>query len=284
MEDPWYATTTTSTSPMGEIAAALPGIVAHVRSELEPLGERGPWDPSLTSTRRSRSVRSMDATAGSAPSWITCRSRPSGPGSRSRSSGSSTHRPAGRARVRRLTGDEKARLRAIVDEFGAEEIEEMAAPSESPSRRQGGRVFPQGAALDDRPADEDRGLAELIHFCCTSEDINNRSYALMVQRRRRGRVAPTSDRAGRESSHDGQRPARRGPARPHPRASRRRRRRWARNSAVLTWRLQRQLRRVEDAEFLGKLNGATGTYGPTWAAVPGPTGRTSANPSSRAWA
>ena len=63
-----------------------------------------------------------------APSSITCRSRPStGPGSRSRSSGSSTS-PTGRSCpvCAALTGDEKARLRAIVDEFGAEEIEEMA--------------------------------------------------------------------------------------------------------------------------------------------------------------
>ena len=39
--------------------------------------------------------------------------------------------------------------------------------------------------------------------------------------------------------------------------------------AVLAWRLQRQLARIEDADFLGKLNGATGTYGAHVAAVPG---------------
>ena len=39
--------------------------------------------------------------------------------------------------------------------------------------------------------------------------------------------------------------------------------------AVLAWRLQRQLARIDDAEFLGKLNGATGTYGAHVAAVPG---------------
>jgi adenylosuccinate lyase len=38
--------------------------------------------------------------------------------------------------------------------------------------------------------------------------------------------------------------------------------------AVLAWRLQRQLGRIEDADFLGKLNGATGTYGAHVAAVP----------------
>jgi adenylosuccinate lyase len=39
--------------------------------------------------------------------------------------------------------------------------------------------------------------------------------------------------------------------------------------AVLAHRLRRQLRRVEGAEFLGKLNGATGTYGAHVVAVPG---------------
>jgi adenylosuccinate lyase len=39
--------------------------------------------------------------------------------------------------------------------------------------------------------------------------------------------------------------------------------------AVLAWRMRRQLARVDDAAFLGKLNGATGTYGAHCAAVPG---------------
>jgi adenylosuccinate lyase len=38
--------------------------------------------------------------------------------------------------------------------------------------------------------------------------------------------------------------------------------------AVLAHRLRRQLRRVEAAEYLGKINGATGTYGAHTAAVP----------------
>ncbi len=38
--------------------------------------------------------------------------------------------------------------------------------------------------------------------------------------------------------------------------------------AVLAWRLRRQVRRIDAAEFLGKFNGATGTYGAHLAAVP----------------
>src|SRR5690606_17195940 len=39
--------------------------------------------------------------------------------------------------------------------------------------------------------------------------------------------------------------------------------------AVFVHRLRRQLRRIESQEYLGKLNGATGTYGAHLAAVPG---------------
>lgn len=39
MEDPWYGDDDDFDVTYGEIAAALPGIVAHVRSELDALGE-----------------------------------------------------------------------------------------------------------------------------------------------------------------------------------------------------------------------------------------------------
>ena len=39
--------------------------------------------------------------------------------------------------------------------------------------------------------------------------------------------------------------------------------------AVLAHRLARQARRVEGAQYLGKINGATGTYGAHVVAVPG---------------
>jgi adenylosuccinate lyase len=39
--------------------------------------------------------------------------------------------------------------------------------------------------------------------------------------------------------------------------------------AVLAWRLTRQLRRIEQQEYLGKFNGATGTYGAHLLALPG---------------
>jgi adenylosuccinate lyase len=170
--------------------------------------------------------------------------------------------------VRQLTHDEKAALRAIVDDFGPDEIAEMAATEKVTQHDvKAVEYFLKKRLTQIAPADEDKGLAELIHFCCTSEDINNLSYALMVQGaiedvwlpRANALVEALSTMASdlREvpllSHTHGQ------PATPST---------LGKELAVLAWRLQRQLRRIEDAEFLGKLNGATGTYGAHLAAVP----------------
>ena len=171
--------------------------------------------------------------------------------------------------VRRLTEGEKAGLRAVVTSFGAAEIDEMAATERVTQHDvKAVEYFLKARLLEVAPAPEDAGLAELIHFCCTSEDINNLSYAVLVKGavhdvwlpRAEALVAQLTAMA-RELADvpllahtHGQ------PATPTT---------MGKELAVLAWRLRRQLSRVEDAEFLGKLNGATGTYGAHLAAVPG---------------
>lgn len=170
--------------------------------------------------------------------------------------------------VRQLTDDEKAALRRVVEDFGVDEIAEMAETEKVTQHDvKAVEYFLKKRLARIAPADEDRGLAELVHFCCTSEDINNLSYALMVQGaiedvwlpRAAALVEALSTMASdlRDvpllSHTHGQ------PATPST---------LGKELAVLAWRLQRQLRRIEDAEFLGKLNGATGTYGAHLAAVP----------------
>ena len=171
--------------------------------------------------------------------------------------------------VRRLTDAERNALRAIVTDFGPAEIEELAATERVTQHDVKAVEYLLKSRLATiTPAPADRGLAELIHFCCTSEDINNLSYALMV----RGAITQVwlpratalveqlatmaSDLRGIPllAHTHGQ------PATPTT---------LGKELAVLTWRLQRQLRRIEAAEYLGKLNGATGTYGAHLAAVPG---------------
>lgn len=171
--------------------------------------------------------------------------------------------------VRALTDDEKAKLRAVITEFGARDIDEMATTERVTQHD----VKAVEYYLKERlhriaPAPEDRGLAELIHFCCTSEDINNLSYALMVQ----GAIeqvwlprATTLVEALATMASD----LRDVPLLAHTHGQPATPTTMGKELAVLALRLQRQLRRIEDAEYLGKINGATGTYGAHLAAVPG---------------
>lgn len=170
--------------------------------------------------------------------------------------------------VRRLTDAEKTALRGVVTDFGADAIEELAATERVTLHDvKAIEYFLKARLREIAPAAEDAGLSELVHFCCTSEDINNLSYAVMV----RGAVhevwlpratalvdqltAMARDLAGVPllAHTHGQ------PATPTT---------MGKELAVLAWRLRRQLARIAGAEFLGKLNGATGTYGAHLAAVP----------------
>ncbi|WP_420870016.1 adenylosuccinate lyase [Cellulosimicrobium cellulans] len=172
-----------------------------------------------------------------------------------------------------LSDAEVAYLRQIPATFGGEEIAELAAIERetvhdvkaveyfvkrrltaAPEALGGDTVLP--------------GVGELVHFACTSEDVNNLSYALMV----RGAVEqvwlPAATALADQladmardladvpmlSRTHGQ------PATPTT---------LGKELAVLAHRLRRQLRRVGAAEYLGKLNGATGTYGAHVVAVPG---------------
>ena len=172
-----------------------------------------------------------------------------------------------------LSDAEVAYLRRIPATFGGEEIAELAAiERETVHDVKAVEYFVKrrlAAAPDVLGADTVLpGVGELVHFACTSEDVNNLSYALMV----RGAVErvwlPAATALADQladmardladvpmlSRTHGQ------PATPTT---------LGKELAVLAHRLRRQLRRVGAAEYLGKLNGATGTYGAHTVAVPG---------------
>ncbi|MGA8047350.1 MAG: adenylosuccinate lyase [Dermatophilaceae bacterium] len=171
--------------------------------------------------------------------------------------------------VRPLSDDEKRELRAVVGRFDSAAIEELA-DTERVTQHDVKAVeyFLKKRLTTIAPDPQDAGLAELIHFCCTSEDINNLSYALMVQGavhqvwlpRAQSLVATVEDMA---------RDLRAVPLLAHTHGQPATPTTIGKEFAVLAWRLRRQLRRIEGAEFLGKLNGATGTFGAHVAAVPG---------------
>ncbi|MGL5857511.1 MAG: adenylosuccinate lyase [Angustibacter sp.] len=167
--------------------------------------------------------------------------------------------------MRKLTDTEVTALRAIPASFGAADIAELAEVE----RETVHDVKAVEYVLKRRMRAAGAGdLAELAHFCCTSEDINNLAYALMVRGAVRTVWLPAATitvdalvslaNATRSvpmlARTHGQ------PATPTT---------LGKELAVLAHRLRRQLRRIERAEYLGKINGATGTYAAHTVAVPG---------------
>jgi adenylosuccinate lyase len=165
--------------------------------------------------------------------------------------------------ARPLTEAETRSLRAVVDDFGAADVAELAELE----RRTVHDVKAVEYYLKRRMTGGLADLTELVHFCCTSEDVNNLAYALMV----RGAVQQVWLPAATALVDDvtalavdlrempmlarthGQ------PATPTT---------LGKELAVLAHRLRRQLARVASAEYLGKINGATGTFAAHVAAVP----------------
>ncbi|WP_151523925.1 adenylosuccinate lyase [Serinicoccus kebangsaanensis] len=179
-----------------------------------------------------------------------------------------------------LTEAEQAALRALVVDFDAATVTELAQIEaetvhdvkaiEYFLRRRLADIL-QRSAQSGQPGDvatRTAALAELIHFACTSEDINNTSYALLVQGaiievwlpKAHGLVDQLAAMAGELADVPLLAHTHGQPATPTT---------MGKELAVLAHRLTRQLRRVERCAYLGKLNGATGTYGAHVEAVPG---------------
>ena len=110
-------------------------------------------------------------------------------------------------------------------------------------------------------------LAELVHFACTSEDINNLAYAITVRDALNGVWLPKANQLASKlsglakefaavpmlSRTHGQ------PATPTT---------MGKELAVFVHRLNRQLKRISKQEFLGKFSGATGTFAAHQVAAP----------------
>ena len=114
---------------------------------------------------------------------------------------------------------------------------------------------------------EVEAVKEFIHFACTSEDINNLSYALMLKDAREQVLLPAIDKliaTLRQMAHDlaGQ-----------PMLSRTHGQTASpttvgKEIANVVARIQRQRRQIAAVELLGKINGAVGNYNAHVAAYP----------------
>jgi len=171
-----------------------------------------------------------------------------------------------------LTAADEQYLRDVVATFGADEVAELAEIERTTVHDvKAVEYFLKrrlAAAPDVLGETALPGVTELVHFACTSEDVNNLSYALMVRGALHEVWLPAATALADEvaamardladqpmlSLTHGQ------PATPTT---------LGKELAVLAHRLRRQLRRISSDEILGKLNGATGTYGAHVVAVPG---------------
>jgi adenylosuccinate lyase len=172
--------------------------------------------------------------------------------------------------VRALTSSEQIRLRAVVQDFGPSDIAELAEiERETVHDVKAVEYYLKRrlAAISSDSSSDLAAISELVHFACTSEDINNLSYALMVKGAVEQVWLPRAT-ALVDALATLARDLRQVPllARTHGQPATPTT--MGKELAVLAYRLRRQLARIRRAEYLGKLNGATGTYGAHVAALP----------------
>ncbi|MGQ4506113.1 adenylosuccinate lyase [Dermabacteraceae bacterium P7054] len=166
--------------------------------------------------------------------------------------------------VRELREDERELLRRIPLDFSAEGIAEHAAiERETVHDVKAVEYYIKrrlaGTSLED--------LSEIVHIFCTSEDINNLSYALMVKGATtqvwlpalRDLIADLANLSAAAADTPML-------SRTHGQAATPTT--LGKELAVFVQRLRRQEQRLSRAEYLGKINGATGTYAAHAISVP----------------
>lgn len=170
--------------------------------------------------------------------------------------------------IRALTDDEQARLRDLVADFGPDDVAELAEIERVTVHDVKAIEYHLKRRLADiAPTEEDAGLAELIHFGCTSEDINNLSYALMVKGAVERVWLPTATGLV-DQVKEMARELKDVPLLAHTHGQPATPTTMGKELAVLAHRLGRQLSRIGRQEYLGKFNGATGTFGAHALALP----------------
>ena len=163
-----------------------------------------------------------------------------------------------------LRADEVAALRAWAANFGQAEIDQLAETEKVTQHDVKAVEYLVRGKLDEMDLGR---LAELTHVCCTSEDINNLSYALTVKQAVadvwRPKFEAVISEIARQAEQYRELPmmsrTHGQPATPTT---------LGRELAVFAYRLERQLNQIDDVEYLGKFSGATGTFAAHLAADP----------------
>jgi adenylosuccinate lyase len=163
-----------------------------------------------------------------------------------------------------LSTSNVAALRSLVTDFGQAEIDELAGLEATTRHDVKAVEYLVRHKLTELGLDN---IAELTHFACTSEDINNLSYALIVRDAvakvwmpaYRGVIAKLRELALTHRDEVMLARTHGQPATPTT---------MGKEIAVFVFRLERISTQVEANEYLGKFSGATGTFAAHLAADP----------------
>ena len=167
-------------------------------------------------------------------------------------------------RERYVTEEQIRRLRAAAEYFSDADVAKLAETE----LRTKHDVKAVEYFVRDKLTEIDReDLHELAHFAATSEDINNLAYALIIKDavnkiwlpKAKQLVDSLSEFAASYASVPMLSRTHGQPATPTT---------MGKEIAVFAHRLNRQLRRIENTQYLGKFSGATGTYSAHVVAVP----------------
>jgi len=166
--------------------------------------------------------------------------------------------------VEPFSEEEQAKLRLIYEEFDSESQAQIAEIEKTTRHDVKAVEYFIRDHLDKLWL---TNRAELVHFSCTSEDINNLAYALIIKQATENvwlpkakevqeklvKMAHDNAELGMLSRTHGQ------PATPTT---------LGKEIAVFAHRLSRQIQRVENQDVLGKFSGATGTFAAHLSAKP----------------
>ena len=160
------------------------------------------------------------------------------------------------ADMRALTASEQALLHGLADDFD----DDAAMQVKRIERTTNHDVKAVEYYIREKLASTSmEDVREWVHFCCTSEDINNLSHALMVKGALeeewlpQARALVDSVAALADANADTALLARTHGQAASPTTL-------GKELAVFVYRWRRQIRQIENAEYLGKFNGAVGSY------------------------
>lgn len=155
-----------------------------------------------------------------------------------------------------LSNEQQLALRQFASDFGQAQIDRLAEIEAVTQHDVKAVEYLVRDKLSELGLDS---IAELTHICCTSEDINNLSYAITVRDALKNVwrpklelvIAALTEQARRYESLPMMSRTHGQPATPTT---------LGKELAVFVYRLNRQLAQIDNIEFLGKFSGATGTF------------------------